>query len=201
MNKIPIAAIDRLRFNLDGNGIRTLVATQGCPLRCKMCINPHTQDAAGKSRLLSPQELYDEIAIDRLYFAASGGGLTIGGGEPLLHSKGVAEFAGMVHGEIELGIETSLNVPLKNVEDVAGLFDFYYVDIKSMDPEIYRKYTGGQLNRALENLKWLLEAEGPEKITVRIPIIKDDADAHSQEESRKAVEALGVKKDDLFTYI
>ncbi len=201
MNKIPIAAIDRLRFNLDGNGIRTLIATQGCPLRCKMCINPQTQEAKGKARLLSPQELYDEIEIDRLYFAASGGGLTIGGGEPLLHSEGVAEFAAMVHGEIELGMETSLNVPRKNVEDVAGLFDFYYVDIKSMDPEIYRRYTGGQLNRALENLKWLLDREGSEKVTVRIPIIKDYADDVSQEQSRKAVEALGVKKVDLFTYI
>lgn len=197
---IPVAGINRMRFNLDGNGIRTLIATQGCPLRCKMCINPLTQAKHRKETVYTPRELYDKIAIDKLYFQVSGGGITIGGGEPLLHSKGIAEFCKIVGRDIEMGMETSLNVERSHIEDVVGLFDFYMVDIKTMDPAVYHEYTGSQLAPALDNLKYLIDREGADKVTVRIPLIKGLVDENGQRDSKQRLEEIGVRNFDLFQY-
>ncbi len=189
---IPVAGINRMRFNLDGTGIRTLIATQGCPLRCKMCINPFTQAEHKKETVYTPQELYDKIALDKLYFQVSGGGITIGGGEPLLHSKGIAEFCKLVGRDVEMCMETSLNVDRSHIEDIIGLFDFYMVDIKTINPAVYHEYTGGWLAPALDNLKVLLEREGSEKVIVRIPLIKELVDESGQLKSKHRLEEIAI---------
>ena len=199
--KIPIAGINRIRFNLDGAGVRTLVVTQGCPLRCVRCINAFTQDPKGKARFVTPQQLYNEIEVDKMYFIATGGGVTIGGGEPLLHAEGITKFCRIVDGQFKVGIETSLNAPRTNLEKLVGLIDFYLVDIKTMNPEIYRRYTGGNLKKAAENLSYLLEKTDPGQITVRLPVIPDYVDEEEREYSRLLLENMGVRKFDLFEYV
>ena len=82
----PTAAISRLRMATDGEGITTLVCAWGCPLRCKYCLNKFTWDENTKVRRYTPQELYDKVRLDSLYFEATGGGVTFGGGEPLLYA-------------------------------------------------------------------------------------------------------------------
>ena len=76
-----IAAVGRHRLGIDGKGIRTLVVFSGCPLRCKYCINPYTWDAT-KGNLYTPQELLNRVSVDSVYFRATSGGITFGGGEP-----------------------------------------------------------------------------------------------------------------------
>ena len=66
----------------------------------------------------------------------------------------------------------SLNVPREKLELVIDVIDRYYVDIKSTDPEIYEKYTGGDLQAVFDNLKYLIECVGSEKVIVRIPTIQ-----------------------------
>ena len=119
-------------------------------------------------RLFTPEMLLDEVKIDSLYFQTTNGGLTFGGGEPLLYSHFIKEFAKIRPDSWSLYVETSLYVPFENVDDVVHVFEHFVVDIKSMDSETYKAYTDGVLDIPLNNLKWLLSQIGPENITVRV---------------------------------
>ena len=119
-------------------------------------------------RLFTPEMLLDEVKIDSLYFQTTNGGLTFGGGEPLLYSHFIKEFAKICPDSWSLYVETSLYVPFENVDDVVHVFEHFVVDIKSMDSETYKAYTDGVLDISLNNLKWLLSQIGPENITVRV---------------------------------
>ena len=83
--KAPVVTYSRLRMLVDGDGITTLVCFHGCPLRCKWCINPFSFNPDTKVAWMTPQMLYDKVRLDELYFVATGGGVTFGGGEPLLY--------------------------------------------------------------------------------------------------------------------
>ncbi|MGN1048839.1 MAG: 4Fe-4S cluster-binding domain-containing protein, partial [Eubacteriales bacterium] len=72
---LAVSGIDRLRMGIDGNGIRTLVVTAGCPLRCRYCLNPHTWNGRAFLDSFSAEELYDRVKIDNLYFLTTGGGI------------------------------------------------------------------------------------------------------------------------------
>lgn len=99
-NKAPIFAIDRLRMGTDGHGVTTLVCFMGCPLNCAYCLNDRCHGEVFESdgvtprrgmMMLTPQELYDRVKIDNIYFQATGGGICFGGGEPTLYAEFIAE--------------------------------------------------------------------------------------------------------------
>ena len=88
-------------MGIDGPGVTTLVTFMGCHLKCKYCINGKCHDPVfeedGKmprrgTLLLTPQELYDRVKIDKIYFQATGGGICFGGGEPGLQYEFFQEF-------------------------------------------------------------------------------------------------------------
>ena len=172
---MPVFAIERHRLLTDGIGVTTLVGAYGCPLRCKYCINPHAwnPDTLNKTPLLTPSALYDKVKIDELYFLSTGGGVTFGGGESLLHANFIRAFREVCGPDWNLTLETSLNVPREKLLTVLGAADNYIVDIKSMEPEIYRSYTGRPIDRMLENLAILKEQVSPEHIFLRVPLIPE----------------------------
>ena len=85
MNKqlAKIIGIARYRLSTDGEGVTTLVAFHGCPLCCQYCLNPQSLDDGQYFREYTPEQLYAEVRIDELYFLATNGGVTFGGGEPV----------------------------------------------------------------------------------------------------------------------
>ncbi len=141
-SEVPIIGIERHRLTTDGEGITTLVAFHGCTLRCKYCLNPQCLDADRVLRVISAPELVDELMIDNLYFLATGGGVTFGGGEPLLRPEFIEECAALMPKEWKINIETAFNVPLANIEVVHPFVNHYIIDIKDMSPDIYSAYTG-----------------------------------------------------------
>ena len=199
-NKYPICSIDRLRMGTDGEGIRTLILVQGCPLQCIYCINSFSWDGSVEPECLSAKDLYSKIILDRPYMLATKGGITFGGGEPLLYPEMISEMRSLCDKEISIYVETSLNVPWKNVEDSCQAIDKYYVDIKSMNSETYHGYTEGDLSVVIENLKKLLECKGSEAIVVRIPVIPDLVDKEEQKKSQELLRQMGIVHFDLFTY-
>ena len=88
----PLIGIARHRLATDGQGVTTLVAFHGCPLRCRYCLNPQCLEPSGIQQDITPQELLDKVRVDDLYFQATNGGICFGGGEPLLHSRFIADF-------------------------------------------------------------------------------------------------------------
>jgi pyruvate formate lyase activating enzyme len=202
MQKAPLIGICRHRLSVDGKGVTTLVAFHGCTLHCRYCLNARCLRPDGVLREVTTGELLDEVSIDNLYFVATNGGVTFGGGEPCLRSLFIKEFAEMMPGEWNIAIETSLNVERHHVERLAEIANQWIVDIKDTNAETYRAYTGRDNRRALDNLKWLLEKPGmAEKITVRLPLIPEYNNADDVKTSRRQLEAIGVTLFDEFQYV
>lgn len=196
----PIITHSRLRMATDGEGVTTLVCFHGCPLRCKYCLNPFSFAEDTKREHLTPRELYDRVKLDALYFLATGGGVTFGGGEPLLYPAFLREFREICGGEWHLCAETSLNVPPPHVEMAAACIDHFYVDCKDTNPAIYRSYTGRDNGGMLQNLALLLSLVGKDRVTVRVPLIPEFNTEEDREATRKLLADLGVEKMDFFTY-
>ena len=195
----PFLTMARLRMEIDGEGVTTLVAGAGCPLSCKYCINKKLLTC--KPTMLTPQALFDRVKIDDLYFQATGGGVTFGGGEALLHAPFIREFSQLCKGRWRIYAETSLCVPRDYVDIAAQCVDGFIVDIKDMDPQIYRSYTGQAATLAHENLLHLRDLVGPDRILVRIPLIPNyNTEAH-QAHSAELLRSQGFTRLDLLHYI
>ena len=74
-------------------------------------------------------------------------------------------------------------------------------DCKDMDADIYRRYTGGEAAQMKENLSLLLDAVGPERVTVRVPLIPGFNTPADQARSVDALKAMGVTCLDCFSYV
>lgn len=197
----PTAAISRLRMTTDGEGITTLVCAWGCPLRCKYCLNKFTWDEKTKITRYTPQELYDKVRLDSLYFKATGGGVTFGGGEPLLYADFFPEFRTLCGTSWKLYTETSLYVPEENIRIAAQVMDGFIVDIKDTNPEIYHAYTEQDVTRAMENLRLLITLTDPEKIRVRLPLIPGYNTEEDRTRSESILQDIGITDLDKFKYI
>ena len=198
-----LIGISRHRLAIDGEGVTTLVAFHGCPLHCKYCLNPHSLSKETQCIERSVEALIDEVRIDQLYFLATGGGITFGGGEPLLNSAYIKEFCQQCPKEWRISIESSLNVPRKNVEDVLPFVKEWIVDIKDMNPEIYKAYSGISNERVIDNLKWIA-SEHPDllaSISIRLPHIPDYNTDDDRNKSQALLETLGYTKFDRFEYM
>lgn len=196
----PVITCARLRMQTDGQGITTLVCFYGCPLRCKWCINAFTFAPDTKYSLLTPQQLYEKLKLDGLYFEATGGGVTFGGGEPLLQPEFIKEFRQLCADRWRICAETSLNVPWEHVEAVAPHIDQFIIDCKDTDPVIYKAYTGRDNAQMLENLEKLLQLVGPEKLLVRLPLIPEYNTEENRVKSKALLSQMGITNFDLFTY-
>ena len=200
MATASIFGISRHRLTTDGEGVTTLVAFSGCPLRCKYCLNKASWEP-DKGRLYTPEQLFEEVKIDQLYFLATKGGITFGGGEPLLQVEFIKEFRELCGNQWQIVAETCLNVPFGNVQALDSILDGYIVDIKDLNPKIYNAYTGKDNALVLSNLQWLLLHGDPNRIIVRVPHIPDFNTDEDVERSKKRLETMGVKHIDEFNYL
>ena len=196
--RYPLLGLSRLRMEIDGEGVTSLVAGAGCPLSCAYCINKTVLRQA--PTWVTAEELYEKTRIDDLYFQATGGGLCFGGGESLLHLDFYEALRPLCPGW-RFTAETSLNVPPENVERAAALFDAFIVDVKTLDPAIYEHYTGREQGPLLENLRYLLAAKGPESLRLRVPLIPGYNDDSDRDKTEQILRALGFTEIDRFPYV
>lgn len=200
-NRAPIIAVARHRLTVDGQGVTTLVAFHGCTLCCQYCLNSQCLRPEGLWRTVTPDELLGEVMIDNLYFLATGGGITFGGGEPAIRSEFISDFCRMAPPEWHYTIETALNVDRQHLERLVPHIHEYYIDIKDMNPAIYRRYTGQDNRRVLDNLQWLLQHDGMvSRIVVRVPHIPDFNTDEDVQRCRQHLESIGITRIDEFTY-
>lgn len=203
MEKIPVFAIERHRLTTDGQGVTTLIGAYGCPLQCKYCLNPHAWNPVTLERCIymSAQELYERVKIDNLYFLATNGGVTFGGGESLLHADFIKEFRQVCGEQWRLTVETSLNVKQELLEKVLECVDDFIVDIKDMNSGIYEAYTGKSNEQVLTNLKLLASRLTEKQVRIRVPKI---ANYNGEEEIQMSIERikeLGFIDIEVFRYI
>ena len=200
MEGLPILGINRHRMQTDGRGITTLVALSGCPLSCRYCINQDLLKDTEQTEWLSPKELVERLAIDHCYFVYTNGGVTFGGGEPLLHSGQIQEFARLCPEEWNITIETSLNVDAGLLTCLLTERFSFLVDIKAMQPDIYEKYTGRSNAQLIENLKCLIQKVPADQYMVKVPLIPGYSDADSTRESVALLQEMGIPKKNIVTF-
>lgn len=196
-----ISAISRHRIGIDGEGVTTLVVFMMCPLRCKYCLNPQTLSNRFPSKSYTAEELYDELKVDNLYFLATGGGITFGGGEPLINPKFLNEFRAACGKDWKINVETSLNVPKAYLQEVVDCVDSFIIDIKDMNPKIYSSYTGRDNAWVHENLHYLSSIGRAGSCTIRVPLIPDFNTEDDVKSSIDLLMSLGFSIFDKFKYV
>jgi len=197
-----LIGLNRHRIGVDGTGVTTLVAFHGCPLRCKYCLNPQALSPKGVWKRFTPEELFNEVKKDDLYFRATGGGVTFGGGEPLLSCKEILHFKMLCtkNGKNwKINLESSLNVPEAYVDVMAEVIDHWIVDIKDMNHEIYKAYTSNSNELVIKNLQFLIDKKA--EITVRVPLIPAFNTEADVESSINALQKMGITDIEQFTYL
>jgi len=161
---------DIKRFALhDGPGIRTTLFMTGCPLNCLWCHNPESRvlysENGGKNRKVSSSYVIEELKKDLVFFEESGGGVTFSGGEPLSQP----DFLNIVIREmknysIHTAIDTTGYAERSVIDDILPYTDLFLYDLKVMDPERHKQFTGVDNKKILDNLKFIFG----KNVTVRI---------------------------------
>lgn len=200
MVSAPLFGMERLRMGVDGDGVRTLVCFAGCPLNCKYCVNEGSKAVSDDCPFITTDKLIDKLSVDSLYFRATNGGVTFGGGEPLLYVDFINEFIDNANSEWNYWIETSLNVPYENIELIKDKIERFVIDIKSINEDIYKSYTGIDNDIVLSNLKRLIDDVGTDRIIVRVPYIEGYTSKSDQQESADYIKSLGINNIDMFDY-
>ncbi|MBQ7776737.1 MAG: radical SAM protein [Lachnospiraceae bacterium] len=203
MEKLPIFAIERYRMTTDGDGVTTLVGAYGCPLQCRYCLNPHAwnPETLKKCTYMSASELYERVKIDDLYFQATGGGVTFGGGEGLLHADFIKEFRKVCGNAWRLTVETSLNVKQELLQKAIEAVDAFIVDIKDLNPSIYENYTGKGNEQVLSNLAFLAKYLQMKQVRIRVPFIPDFNTKEDMQSSVEKLQDMGFRDIEVFSYI
>ncbi|MBU0714476.1 MAG: glycyl-radical enzyme activating protein [Verrucomicrobia bacterium] len=110
------------------------------------------------------------VLEDKTFYAKSGGGCTISGGEPLLQAEFCAAvFQRLRENNVHCAIDTSGAVPWENFEAVLPYADLFLYDLKHIEDRVHRQYTGVSNQRILENLRKLSSCGV--LIEIRMPLI------------------------------
>lgn len=141
---------------VDGPGIRFVIFTQGCNLKCKYCQNRDTWCHSGGT-MYSVKDVLDKIERYKNYILPSGGGVTVSGGEPLLHLEFlIALFKELKSRGIPTAIDTSGVFYLTpKIRELISLTDLFLLDIKCINDEICKDLTGVSNKKELEFARYL----------------------------------------------
>lgn len=135
---------------VDGPGTRMTTFVAGCPLRCLYCHNPDTM-AANRGVPVLADDLLARIKRYRSVFSATGGGITLSGGEILQQ----APFAARVlRGAKEMGIHTAIDTSgflgVRASDELLDDVDLVLLDVKAGDEPTYHRVTGRRLQPTLD---------------------------------------------------
>lgn len=132
---------------VDGPGVRSILFISGCPLRCLYCHNVEMQDP-NCGNLITPLEAFKALTRYKRYWGKLGG-VTISGGEPLLHLDFLIELGKLLKNEgISMVIDTSCANFSKNKEylekfdELLSLSSLFLLDLKAVDPSLHKLITG-----------------------------------------------------------
>ena len=201
------------RFSIhDGPGIRTIVFFKGCYMRCAWCCNPESQRyeiepiiEKDKERLVgrdvTVSDIMPEILSDLPYYRRSGGGVTLSGGEVLCQADFARELLKTCQEEgLHTAVESAASSAFSEIEKILPYLDLYLMDIKHMDSQKHKEYTGVGNERILENAKKI--ASSGVELVIRTPVIPgfNDTAEDIRAISRFASTLPGVREHHLLPY-
>ena len=173
-------------------GIRIVAGARAGLERCVLCRRCEDACLSGALKFAGTTYEVDRLAAllarDRAYYETSGGGVTCSGGEPLLQHEFVAALFETLRAEgIRTALDTAGNVPFERFEAVLPHTDLVLLDLKCMDEETHRRYTGVSNRLILENAARLMRLGVP--MHIRVPVVAGVND--SLENARRTREWIG----------
>ncbi|MBE5742913.1 MAG: glycyl-radical enzyme activating protein [Clostridiales bacterium] len=204
---------DIQRFSVhDGPGIRTIVFLKGCPLRCKWCCNPESQNRGieemtmnGKTKTVGRDvtagEVIKEVERDYIYYKRSGGGLTLSGGESLMQPEFAEALLALAHQKgINTAMESTAFADFSVIEKILPHLDLYLMDIKHMNSDKHKAFTGQANDKILANAQRI--ARSPVKLIIRTPVVPtfNDTEAEIEAIAKFAGSLPGVEEMHLLPY-
>jgi pyruvate formate lyase activating enzyme len=154
-------------------------ACTGCG-KCSDVCPAKALEILGKE--MSVDEVIDRAVRDRPFYEQSNGGVTLSGGDPLFqHGFSQALLERLRESGIHTAIDTSGHAGQETFAQLVGLSDLVLFDLKHMDPELHREYTGVDVDRIVSNAKWLGAQE--KKVWIRTAIIPGHVDQESYVEA------------------
>ena len=162
---------------VDGPGSRLTLFLSGCALRCLYCQNPDTWQMRNGQRH-TVDEVMERIGRYEKVLKATGGGVTVSGGEPLLQASFVEQiFARCKALGMHTALDTSGFLGARASNDMLKNTDLVLLDVKSGDPDTYRRVTGRALEPTLDFGRRLSGLGVPIWIRyVLVPDLTDDVD-------------------------
>ena len=138
---------------------------------CSTCVSICPAQARGIiGRRISTVKVIRELRKDLIFYQESDGGVTFSGGEPLEQIDFLAELLLICKEEsIHIAVDTCGYAPWSNLERILSLVDLWLFDLKILDEQKHKHYTGVSNQLILENLRRL--SKKTKKIEIRIPLI------------------------------
>lgn len=162
---------------------------------CGRCVEACPHEAREISgRLRTAGEVFDEVAADKLFYDASGGGVTISGGEVLLAPAFASALFQLCHAEqIHTAIESCMFADRQRVAAVMEHADLALCDIKHMDCAAHRRLTGVGNEEILENIRFVKRTLG-KPVIIRTPVVPsmNDSEENITATARFIADALGT---------
>ncbi|MBN1662487.1 MAG: glycyl-radical enzyme activating protein [Deltaproteobacteria bacterium] len=159
----------------------------GCGACAAVCVN-RARELSG--RHYTAAELFREVEKDAAFYRRSGGGITVGGGEPTMQAAFVREFLALCRSHLfHTAMETSAYTPWEKLAPLLDLLDIVYMDLKHVDERRHIQWTGASNRVILENIR---RAAQENHLILRIPVIPGFNDsAENISASAKFVKELG----------
>jgi pyruvate formate lyase activating enzyme len=151
---------------------------------------------------MTVDEVMAEVEKDRAFYRRSGGGVTLGGGEPLAQHRFAAELLKAAReAYVHTALETCGHAPWSHLEAVLKHVDLLQFDLKGMDSAKHEELTGQSNELILDNLKRVPSVKAPEEVIIRVPIVPGCSDStENVRQTVRFVAGLGFKQIELVPY-
>ncbi len=155
-------------LSITSEGITTDSAMCKSDGTCAEICPAEARELVGKTAL--PEDILDTIKKDIPFYDQSGGGVTFSGGEPLMQPNFLLECLTLCGQEgIHRAVDTTGYAKLESIKQIAMQTDLFLYDLKLMDSEKHKQFTGVSNHSILNNLKYL--ARSGAQIIIRFPLI------------------------------
>jgi pyruvate formate lyase activating enzyme len=196
---VSICPVNAIHLNGQGKPSIDRRACDACG-KCASVCGKDSLKVVGRE--MTVDEVMVEVEKDRAFYRRSGGGMTVGGGEPLAQYRfAAALLEAAQRAYLHTALETSGHAPWSHLETVLKHVDLLQFDLKHLDPEKHKDLTGQSNELILSNLQQVLSVKAPQDVIIRIPVVPGCNDSlENIRETARFAAGLGFNQAELVPY-